>query len=484
LKTRRTKEGLDDVTGPGSASDPGLCIWVPPGVTPLVSAGVTVRLIGAVKELVGKVDRRTEGVQGDDTLEQRPVAQRLWGVPPRQEPPAQTGERAPGIWWQPSRSGVRSTALWERRSGTAEEEEAPADLTVPPELEAEAHEAMKHWDMRVTGMQVMATKPEKGGAIWRIETNRGPRSLKRLHRPPARSLFSIGLQDYVVRQGARVPKLIPTRNGKLFAEIQGRLWIVTEWIEGLTQAPKDLEGAKILCYGLGEFHRHSRGYEPPPGAEVASRLHRWPRTYRKMATKMGWFREVARLYPDAPASATVLALVDRFEEQARRALARLEASPYARLAARGGPAWGVVHQDYGWSNGQIGPGGVWIIDLDGVAYDLPIRDLRKLITSTMDDMGVWDPAWMRAMIEAYHEANPIEPDLYQVLLIDMSLPNEFYKHVKDMLMDPLTFLSPELDQLLQRLVAAEETKWKALKELGLDASSTPAPASRGRRVGR
>lgn len=348
-------------------------------------------------------------------------------------------------------------------------------MAVTPEMEAQAHQAMKQWDMKVSGMRVMATKPEKGGAIWRIETDKGPRSLKLLHRPPARSLFSIGLQDYLVKQGARVPKLIPTNSGELYTEIEGKLWIVTDWIEQLVPASKDLEGAKLLCYGLGEFHRHSQGYVPPSGAQMASRLHRWPRTYQKMATKMGWFRDVAKAYPEAPASAGVLALVDQFEAQAKQALERLQASPYASLAARGGPAWGVVHQDYGWSNGQMGPGGIWIIDLDGVAYDLPIRDLRKLITSTMDDMGVWDPEWMRGMIEAYHEANPIEPDLYQVLLIDMSLPNEFYKHVKDMLEDPLTFLTPDLDQLLQRLAATDETKWRALKELGLDTPNAPVP---------
>jgi len=78
----------------------------------------------------------------------------------------------------------------------------------------------------------------------------------------------------------------------------------------------------------------------------------------------------------------------------------------------------------------MGPGGIWLIDLDGVSFDLGIRDLRKLITSTMDDMGVWDVTWMKGMIDAYSQANPIEPDLFQVLLIDMSLPNEFYKHVK------------------------------------------------------
>jgi spore coat protein SA len=93
-------------------------------------------------------------------------------------------------------------------------------------------------------------------------------------------------------------------------------------------------------------------------------------------------------------------------------------------------AFAIICQDYGWSNGQMGPGGIWIIDLDGVSFDLGIRDLRKLITSTMDDMGVWDVTWIRGMIDAYNKAHPIDADLYQVLLIDMSLPNEFYKHVK------------------------------------------------------
>lgn len=129
----------------------------------------------------------------------------------------------------------------------------------------------------------------------------------------------------------------------------------------------------------------------------------------------------------------------------------------------------------------MGPGGVWIIDLDGVAYDLPIRDLRKLITSTMDDMGVWDVTWMRGMIDAYNEANPIEPELYEVLLIDMALPNEFYKHVKEIVIDPATFLDNELETLLNRLAEVDRTKWQALAELGLGALPAEAHAGGARR---
>ncbi|MBA4496533.1 CotS family spore coat protein [Paenactinomyces guangxiensis] len=347
--------------------------------------------------------------------------------------------------------------------GTAEHDSE----SIPPEIEELAKHVMARYDMKVKSMLLITSKPDKGGAIWKIETNKGPRSLKILHRLPTRSLFSIGAQEYLVNQGARVPKLIPSKTGQNYVEAGGKLWIVTEWIEPLIQTSKiDVEGAEALCYGLGEFHRHSRGYVPPFGAKHANRLHRYPQTYRKIITKIGWFRVLAKTYFDQPASKTLLSMVDVYEQQAIAALEKLEHSPYASLVSKGELHWGLVHQDYGWSNGQQGPGGIWVIDLDGVAYDLPIRDLRKLITSTMDDMGVWDVNWMRRMIEAYHQANPIDPDLFEILLIDMSLPNEFYKHVKEIVYSPTTLLNQELETLLQRLEKSDATKWPALQELG------------------
>lgn len=223
---------------------------------------------------------------------------------------------------------------------------SPEELYLPPEIEAMAQDVMRGYDMSVAGMRLITTKPDKGGAIWRIETNRGPRSLKLLHRPPARSLFSVGLQEYLAGQGGRVPGLVRSLLGEPYKVIDGRMWIVTDWIEPLTPAAKTgLEGARQLCHGLGEFHAKSRGYVPPTKAVLASRLYRWPQAYRKVLTKIGWFRVLAEAYREMPASPTVLSVVDRFEAQARRAVEALDASPYARLAALGEPHWGVVHQD-------------------------------------------------------------------------------------------------------------------------------------------
>lgn len=52
------------------------------------------------------------------------------------------------------------------------------------------------------------------------------------------------------------------------------------------------------------------------------------------------------------------------------------------------------------------------------------------------------------------------------MLIDMYLPNEFYKLVKDVLFDP-NMLDGALVAALQRLLVTDERKQQALRELGL-----------------
>lgn len=346
---------------------------------------------------------------------------------------------------------------------------------VPPEVEKLAYEVMKSYDMNVSGMTLITSKPDKGGAIWRIETNRGPRSLKVLHRTPQRSLFSVGAQEYVVGKGARVPGIIHTKDGRNSVVAGGKLWIVTDWIDTLTPVMKiDLEGARTLCHGLGEFHQWSKGYVPPAEAGNSSRIFKWESQYQKIMTKIGWFRHIANAYPNTEASGHLLSVLDTFEGQARDILKRFQESAYKRMVAKGEAHWGLAHQDYGWSNGQMGPGGIWVIDLDGVAFDLPIRDLRKIITSTMDDMGAWDLAWIRGVIDAYHSANPLDQETFELLWIDMAFPNEFYKHVKEVVFTPVEFMNTELNAILDRVVATEANKWEVLRELEKDKSKYAA----------
>ncbi|MCM3652576.1 CotS family spore coat protein [Metabacillus litoralis] len=341
------------------------------------------------------------------------------------------------------------------------------EFFVPEYIETMAQDVLKHYDFSVQSIQVITTKADKGGLIWKLETSAGPKSLKILHRRPTRSLFSLGAQEYLVDvKEARVPPIVKTKDGHNYVEAGGKLWFIAEWIEPLAPVTKDLEGAKQLCNALGEFHRLSKDYVPPHQAEVASRIYKWPRNYQKVINKMDWFRNIAKAYEELPASSHLLNVVDQFEEQAKRSLEALNQSSYLELAQQGNEYWGLVHQDYGWSNGQMGPNGMWIIDLDGVAYDLPIRDLTKLITGTMADLYRWDTTWVREMIKTYHEANPISSKLYDIIMIELSLPNDFYKNIKEVVYDPELFLNdPATVSMIQTIVNTDQTKWPVLEEI-------------------
>ncbi len=56
------------------------------------------------------------------------------------------------------------------------------DLYVPSFIEDMAIDVIKHYNFKVTQMEVITTKADKGGFIWKIETDEGPKSLKILHR--------------------------------------------------------------------------------------------------------------------------------------------------------------------------------------------------------------------------------------------------------------------------------------------------------------
>ncbi|MED1205775.1 CotS family spore coat protein [Heyndrickxia acidicola] len=345
-------------------------------------------------------------------------------------------------------------------------EENVHEFYIPQYIEKMAHDVLQKYDLHVKTMEVVTTKSDKGGAIWKLETDKGPKSLKLLHRRPSRSLFSLGAQEYLVDvQKAKVPPIVKTINGENFVEAGGKLWFVAEWIESLFPVSKDLEGAKKLCFALGEFHHLSKGFTPPPQAEVASRLDKWPQSFDKVLRKMDWFRNIAHAYHDMPASPYLLEVIETFEEQAKESIRKLQESSYFELMKKGNAYWGLVHQDYGWSNGQMGADGMWIIDLDGVAFDLPIRDLRKLISGTMADLFHWDANWVMEMIQAYHEANPISPKLYDLLMIDLSMPNEFYKNIKEVIFEPELFLTEPTIQLIQTIVSTDESKWPVLEQI-------------------
>jgi spore coat protein I len=350
------------------------------------------------------------------------------------------------------------------------EDNKPTNITedeqyiLTPEEEAKliklAETIIQQWDVTVDRYEVI-----QGGQmalVWKLYTDRGPICLKRIHRPEKKALFSIHAQDYLAKKGARVPGIIPNKNQELYTKHGPFLFVVYDWIEGRTFELTVSEDLEWMMKGLAEFHLLSVGYKQPPGVPVFSKLGRWPNHYIKRCQQMESWKNAAKKYPEDPFSQLYLSEIDYFIEEGRDTLRKLLNSEYVSWANSIKHSPNLCHQDYGTGNSLLGNDEqIWVIDLDTVSFDLPIRDLRKMIIPLLDTTGAWDQATFELMVNAYDSVSPLTSNQKKIMFIDMLFPYELY----DIIRERYVRKTPLLVQELADAFEYERIKSKALNAL-------------------
>lgn len=292
-----------------------------------------------------------------------------------------------------------------------------------------AYNVLGKYDVKAKAVKVI----QSGGikTVWKLDTFNTPLCLKRLRHPLDKVFFNIMAQDYMARTGAKVPAIIPAKNGELYTILDDQVFVLYEWVNGQNLNLSSHTHLEKGLHGLAEFHLASAGYVPPDNCRTSSKLGRWPHHYSSMLTRFGEWKQTAAKASELALSRVFLSNVDRNIELGQRALAMLEKSYYAEWVSEIERKKLLCHQDFGDGNALITPKGVYVIDLDGVTFDIPIRDLRKIIVKQMASMGRWDGKLLKSIIQWYGEVNPLTHDQLQVLAIDLLFPHEFHDTAKN-----------------------------------------------------
>ncbi len=267
--------------------------------------------------------------------------------------------------------------------------------------------------------------------IWKLDTSTGTVCLKRIRKSIPIVKFTTAAQAYLASKHALVARIIPTKDNELFCIHEGFALVLYSWIEG-----SDLrmdENWDDLCNGLkglAEFQLASRGYIPPEDGAVYDRMGVWPDHYNKMYEElMAW-----KAQSDAETSSfhqTYSRTSIQMIAMAKQAIELLEASDYAQWVQAIGKHGYMIHQDYGKGNALLTDRGVYILDLDNLAYDLPIRDVRKLISKYMDHLEQWDAKVLERILSCYESVLPLSPAQREILYIDLLFPHKYYGYVKN-----------------------------------------------------
>lgn len=296
------------------------------------------------------------------------------------------------------------------------------------DLRSLAQKVLSHY--RLTPQTIKLIQGEGMKVVWYLETASGPLCLKRLRHPLEKMRFSIAAQSYLAKHGAKVAPIIPTARGEDFVEWQGQVFVMYKWITGRRMVMGTRADLETGIKGIATFHRATAGFKPPK-CKISSKLGSWPEYYQSISKRLQEWRQVAAKHPKVKGHQVYLQSVPTALGLIEEAQKRLEASDYWKWSKELEKTKCLCHQDYGDGNALITTDGVCVLDLDNLTFDLPIRDLRKIIVKRMVERGQWDRQFLLEMVHWYDQANPLTAEQKQVLYIDLLFPHEFHSVVKN-----------------------------------------------------
>jgi spore coat protein I len=298
------------------------------------------------------------------------------------------------------------------------------------ELSSVARAVLKNYDIIPEDISVIQSGTIK--TVWKVKTGKGFYCLKRLKHPMEKALFSVNAQIYISENGGKVPVILRNIQGSPITAHNGQLFVIYEWIDGTGLNFGNREDLRKAVKGLAEFHIASRGYIPVSGARISSKLGKWPAQYLSMRSRMEAWRELALNNRPQGSYEAYLRYSPPIIGMADRAYNLLKASAYQCLSSDDSASKVLCHQDYGKGNALLFENRVYVLDLDGVTFDLPARDLRKIIGKNAENNNKWNSETVSEIIYWYAEVNPLGTDELEVLYIDLLFPHWYFGLLKNL----------------------------------------------------
>jgi len=325
---------------------------------------------------------------------------------------------------------------------------------------AELAAALARYGLSADAATAVSRKPKK--PVWRVAAPDGEAYLKRLPYRRARVVFSAAAGDHLHAQGAGVPRLLRTLDAEVCATVGRGCYVLCAAVPA--RAPTYARDLGAIAAALARFHERSPGFAPPPGSAPRDHLDAWPADYRQGRARLRAAEALAA--GGHPLGASLLACAAEVQGMAREAAERLAAAfPAAAAAAAARPR--LCHQDFSASNLRIdAAAAVVAFDIDSVAYDLPVRDLRKLLNKVMKEEGAWSAERAGAALAAYSAVRPLSGEERALLLADLRFPHLVSGLVKKLFLKPAAEWPPEdCSRRLDQVIAVERSKVAVLQRL-------------------
>lgn len=215
--------------------------------------------------------------------------------------------------------------------------------------------------------------------------------------------------------------LIPTREGALYVDDGDHLYYLTSPPQGEMKA---LGGDRVWGDGvrlLAGFHKASKGFDSHGVRDVWGD---WEGEFMRRYERLQEYRaSIEQRWRRSDFDRWFLYYVDYSLFQCEKAVEMLSSSTYRDVCRWRRSEGGFCHGRLRSGNiVETAEGGLYLLDLGGVVGDIPARDIGDLLIFE----GVWDLANVNALLEAYHENNPLTREEIELIGAYIRFPHLFW----------------------------------------------------------
>jgi CotS family spore coat protein len=286
------------------------------------------------------------------------------------------------------------------------------------------NEVLSNYNIDVQNILNESYKGKKG--VWRINTSNGNKILKKMSNSEATLKFTIAGVNHLTRNGIKIPEIIKTKNNKQYVKNEKTCFILSEEIVGIKPTYDTFQELKMIAEELGKFHRASSGFICPYDAKPKNHLGSWIEEYINYLENLNRFyiqEKQHKLHNDI--GNLIIKEFPYFYERGKRAIEGLKGSEYRDWVIKVNNNGCLCHQDFSSANLLSTRDGIYILDTDSLAIDLPARDIRKLLNKIMKKSGSWDAEKVKSIISWYNQKNPLFQSEWKVVIYDLLFPHLF-----------------------------------------------------------
>jgi CotS family spore coat protein len=299
------------------------------------------------------------------------------------------------------------------------------------QLLKEATTILQKYPYEIKDIEVIQGEGERK-ALWKVNTQKGEIALKRSHYPLEKLLFSVYGHIYVLERGARVPQVILSKEKLPYVKTGNTVYTAYQWFPNSRNPDFNVkDDLKETVKALALFHQASKGYVPPVSCKEKWRMGKGIKTYQDLYKEITDMQENIKGLKDERRT-LLLNYIPRTQKLIEDAVRQLEILEYDKVLYMARKQRYLTHEDFGEPNALMVGNKGYVIDVDGMAYNLPTRELQKMIIKGFRKHGM-NGGLLKEIVSWYEGENPLSSEQKKIMLIEMSIPSHLFRFIRAML---------------------------------------------------